>query len=66
MHEHQISKIYMRMLDIDELLQIQGFPKDYKLIGYQNRKKKFIGNSVEVTMAKFSVKPWHLDYTITE
>ena len=42
----------MRMLDIDELLQIQGFPKDYKLIGTKTEKKKFIGNSVEVTMAK--------------
>ncbi|MCT3642289.1 DNA cytosine methyltransferase [Elizabethkingia anophelis] len=52
MLEHQISKIYMRMLDIDELLQIQGFPKDYKLIGTKTEKKKFIGNSVEVTMAK--------------
>lgn len=52
MEEYGIIDIKMRMLTIEELLQIQGFPKDYKLIGTQADKKKFIGNSVEVTTAK--------------
>lgn len=43
-----ISDIKMRMLKIPELLQIQGFPKDYKLVGTKTEKKKYIGNSVEV------------------
>jgi len=47
-----IIDIKMRMLEVEELLQIQGFPKDYKLVGNQTDKKKFIGNSVEVTTAK--------------
>ena len=51
------------MLKIQELKEIMGFPEDYKLIGTQAEQKKYIGNAVEVTMAKFSVKPWHLDYT---
>ena len=29
-----------------------GFPKDYVLIGTQADQKKFIGNAVEVTMAR--------------
>lgn len=47
-----ITDIKMRMLVVEELLQIQGFPKDYELVGTQTDKKKFIGNSVEVTTAK--------------
>lgn len=49
---HGIIDIKMRMLEVEELLQIQGFPKDYKLVGNQTDQKKFIGNSVEVTTAK--------------
>ena len=45
--------IKMRMLRIPELKQIMGFPKDYKLIGTQAEQKKYIGNAVEVNMAKF-------------
>lgn len=41
-----ISDIKMRMLMVDELLLIQGFPKDYVLKGTQADQKKFIGNSV--------------------
>lgn len=41
-----IVDIKMRMLKIPELLKIQGFPDDYKLIGTQTDQKKFIGNSV--------------------
>jgi DNA (cytosine-5)-methyltransferase 1 len=29
-----------------------GFPKKYKLIGTQTEQKKYIGNAVEVNMAK--------------
>jgi len=52
MAHYGIVDIKMRMLDVKELLQIQGFPKDYKLVGNQTDQKKFIGNSVEVTTAK--------------
>jgi DNA (cytosine-5)-methyltransferase 1 len=38
--------IKMRMLRVPELLKIQGFPVDYKMIGNQSDQKKFIGNSV--------------------
>lgn len=41
-----IVDIKMRMLVVDELLKIQGFPEDYVLLGSQADKKKFIGNSV--------------------
>lgn len=45
--EHNISDIFMRMLDVDsELKVIQGFPKDYVLLGTQTQRKKFVGNSV--------------------
>lgn len=47
-----ITDIKMRMLFVEELKQIQGFPKDYQLSGTQTEQKKFIGNSVEVTTAK--------------
>ncbi len=49
---HGIIDIKMRMLNIPELKQIQGFPKDYKLVGTQTEQKKYIGNAVEVNMAK--------------
>ena len=42
----------MRMLKVEELLVIQGFPKDYVLYGTSTDKKKFIGNSVVPIMAK--------------
>jgi len=47
-----IIDIKMRMLKIPELKKIMGFPEDYKLIGTQAEQKKFIGNAVEVNMAK--------------
>lgn len=49
---HQIVDIKMRMLHIPEMLKIQGFPDWYKLIGTQTEQKKYIGNSVEVTVGK--------------
>ena len=47
-----IIDITMRMLTIEELKKIQGFPEDYILIGTQAEQKKFIGNAVEVTIAR--------------
>lgn len=47
-----IVDIKMRMLRILELKKIMGFPEDYKLIGTQADQKKFIGNAVEVNMAR--------------
>ena len=47
-----ILDIKMRMLKIPELKRIMGFPEEYKLIGTQADQKKFIGNAVEVTMAR--------------
>lgn len=48
MSEYGIVDIKLRMLKIPELLQIQGFPIDYKLKGNQKEQKKQIGNAVDV------------------
>lgn len=48
MYENDLVDIFMRPLDIPEMLQIQGFPKNYKMCGTQTEQKKGIGNSVEV------------------
>ena len=47
-----IIDIKMRMLNINELKRIMGFGADYVLIGTQTEQKKYIGNAVEVNMAK--------------
>ena len=47
-----VVDIKMRMLTVVELLLIQGFPRDYILIGTQAQQKKYIGNAVEVTIAR--------------
>jgi DNA (cytosine-5)-methyltransferase 1 len=47
-----IIDIKMRMLKIPELKRIMGFPKNYTLIGTQAEQKKYIGNAVEVNMAR--------------
>lgn len=49
---YNITDIRMRMLKVIELKRIMGFPSDYVLIGTQSEQKKFIGNAVEVNMAK--------------
>ena len=49
---YSIIDIKMRMLRIAELKKIMGFPEDYVLIGPQSDQKKFIGNAVEVNMAR--------------
>lgn len=52
MAAHGIVDIKMRMLKIIELKRIMGFPEDYVLVGTQADQKKFIGNAVEVNMAR--------------
>lgn len=52
MAAYGIVDIKMRMLKIDELKRIQGFPSDYVLVGSQAEQKKFIGNAVEVGMSR--------------
>lgn len=47
-----LADIKMRMLRIDELKKIMGFPENYILVGTQSDQKKFIGNAVEVNMAR--------------
>ena len=47
-----IVDICMRMLKIDELKRIMGFPSNYVLIGSQAEQKKYIGNAVEVNMSR--------------
>ena len=47
MAHYGITDIKMRMLKVPELLRIQGFPEDYKMVGSQTDHKRFIGNSVE-------------------
>lgn len=51
-----ITDICMRMLKVVELKRIMGFPEDYILIGTQSEQKKFIGNAVEVNMARALVE----------
>jgi DNA (cytosine-5)-methyltransferase 1 len=52
MAAYGIIDIKMRMLRVDELLKIQGFPEDYILHGTQAQKKKFIGNAVVPIVAQ--------------
>lgn len=52
MAEYGICDITMRMLTVDELKAIQGFPTDYILLGNQTQQKKHLGNAVEVNMGK--------------
>ena len=47
-----IADIKMRMLKIPELKRIMGFPANYQLVGTQADQKKYIGNAVEVNMAR--------------
>ena len=49
---YKLVNIKMRMLRIPELKRIMGFPENYVLIGTQGEQKKFIGNAVEVNMAR--------------
>lgn len=60
MAAYGIIDIKMRMLKVDELLKIQGFPKTYKLMGNQTDKKKFIGNSVVPVVAQRLIEALYL------
>lgn len=51
MRLYGIADIKMRMLELQELKRIQGFPEDYVLSGTQTEQKKQIGNAVEVHQA---------------
>ena len=50
MYENNLLDVCTRTLTVTEMLQIQGFPKDYVLVGTQTQAKKYIGNSVEVNV----------------
>ncbi len=52
MSAYGLVDIKMRMLRVVELLKIQGFPADYKMVGNQSDHKKFIGNSVHPMVPK--------------
>lgn len=56
MAAYGIVDIKMRMLNIRELKRIMGFPDDYVLVGTQAQQKKYIGNAVEVHMARALVE----------
>lgn len=58
MAHYGISDIRMRMLNIREMLRIQGFPSDYILKGTKTEKKKYIGNSVECNNARALVESY--------
>lgn len=47
-----IVDVKMRMLKIEELKRIMGFPTDYVLVGTQAERLKYIGNAVEVNMSR--------------
>lgn len=47
-----LADIKMRMFKIPEMKRIMGFPEDYVLIGTKAEQKKYIGNAVEVTIAR--------------
>lgn len=47
-----LCDIKQRMLNISELLRIQGFPENYILVGTQTEQKKYIGNAVVTIVAK--------------
>lgn len=50
--KYGIADIKMRMLRIDELLSIMGFPRNYALLGTKSENKKYIGNAVECGISK--------------
>lgn len=49
---YNIIDVKMRMLSVDELKRIMGFPDNYVLVGTQAEQKKYIGNAVEVNMSR--------------
>lgn len=51
-----IADVKMRMLDIPELLRIQGFGDKYKLLGSKTKQKWMLGNAVEVRQARVLIE----------
>jgi DNA (cytosine-5)-methyltransferase 1 len=49
---HGIADIYMRMLKVEELKLIMGFPADYYLAGSDTKKKEMLGNAVVPQIAE--------------
>ena len=47
-----IEDVYMRMLNVGELMRVMGFPTSYKMPKSQTLAKKFIGNSVAVPVVE--------------
>ena len=47
-----IEDVYMRMLNVGELMRVMGFPISYKMPKSQTLAKKFIGNSVAVPVVE--------------
>lgn len=62
MRKNGITDVKLRMLFLDELKRIQGFPEDYILTGTKKDKLKFIGNSVVPLMAQRLVEENYLSY----
>ncbi len=56
MAAYGILNIKMRMLNIDELKAIQGFPRNYMLLGTRTQQKKFLGNAVEVNVGRHIIQ----------
>lgn len=54
-----IVDIKMRMLEILELLKIQGFDENYVLVGTKSEQKKYIGNSVTPRVVKYLIEAAH-------
>lgn len=51
-----IADVKMRMLEIAELLRIQGFGDDYKLLGTKTKQKWMLGNAVECNQARVLIE----------
>lgn len=49
---HDADAIASHAANHRESLRVMGFPEDYKLCGTQTAQRKFIGNAVEVNMAR--------------
>lgn len=52
MSQNDICDIKIRMLKVEELKNIQGFPQSFELTGTKTNQLKFIGNSVVPLMAQ--------------
>ncbi|SNR87573.1 DNA cytosine methyltransferase [Hymenobacter mucosus] len=63
MRVYGLSDVLMRMLLVEELLKIQGFPEGYVLLGSATDQKKFIGNSVPPKMSQRIVEAIYEAFT---